>query len=242
MLQKTKCFLLFIFSLVIFSNIIAQNSKPKLYIIPGQGSDYRIFKYFKFDNFDTVNIKYIIPDRHETMQTYAHKLATQIDTSSEYSIIGVSLGGMLAVEMSEFLNPKKVIIISSAKNRTELPFRYKFMRYFPINKIFGGFFIKTMAPIAQKIVEPDSKNNRETFKAMLKSKNKKFMKRSVNMIINWKRKTNTKNIIHIHGDSDHTIPLRNIKNPNYIIKNGSHMMTLTQGPIIIKIVNKFLSE
>ncbi len=235
-----KIYNFLLFMLLIHSFSFAQNRK-KIYLIPGQGSDYRIYKYFKFNDFDTVHIHYTIPEKNETMKSYAHKLAEQIDTSGRYSIIGVSLGGMLAVELSEFLNPEETIIISSAENRNELPFRYRFMKKFPINKIFGGGFLKFAAPFAQIIVEPDSKKERATCKSMLKNKNKLFMKRSVNMIINWNREINDTKIIHIHGDKDHTIPLRNIKNVTYVVKGGSHMMTLTKGKILKPIIRSFLT-
>ncbi len=238
-MMTSYIFKLLIPFLLIFGQTNAQNRKT-IYLIPGQGSDYRIYKYFKFSDFDTVHIHYIIPEKDETMKSYAYSLANQIDTSRRYSIVGVSLGGMLAVEMSEFLHPEEVIIISSAENRTELPFRYRFMKTLPLNKLFGGNFLHKAAPLAQIVVEPDSKTERAICKSMLENKNKIFMKRSVNMIVNWERKTNDTKIIHIHGDTDHTIPLRNIKNPDYIVKTGSHMMTLTKGTELQKIVKSYL--
>jgi hypothetical protein len=236
-----------IIKILIFLNILslpgyAQENKETVYLIPGQGSDYRIYKYFKFSDYDTVHIHYTIPEKNETMESYARKLAEQIDTSRTYYIIGVSLGGMLAVEMSEFLHPEEVIIISSAENRHELPFRYRFMKSFPLNKVFGGGFLRLTAPLAQIIVEPESKKERETCKAMLKSKNKHFMKRSVNMIINWNRETNNTDVIHIHGDNDHTVPLKNIVHPDYIVKNGSHMMTLIRGLLMKKVILSYLNK
>ncbi len=221
-------------------NVNAQIMKKTLYLIPGQGSDCRIFKNFKFQEFDTIHIKYIIPDENDSMISYAKKLSQQIDTSKTFSIIGVSLGGMLAVEMSEFLIPEEVIIISSAKNRNELPLRYKFMKKVPLNNLFGGSFLQTLAPTAQIIVEPDSYKERELCVSMLKNKNELFMKRSVNMIINWKRTFNNTEIIHIHGNNDHTIPIRNVKNITEIIENGSHMMTLTRGKEVCKIIKTFI--
>jgi esterase/lipase len=53
-------------------------------------------------------------------------------------LIGTSLGGMLASEMSEILNPDHVILLASAKNKDELPFKYTFQRYFPVYKLVGG--------------------------------------------------------------------------------------------------------
>jgi len=242
--MKRRIFIsIFLFITFFYSALFdcyGQMQKKTLYLISGQGSDYRIYKHFKFEDFDTVHVKYIIPEESETMQSYAQSLAEQIDTTKRFSIIGVSLGGMLAVELSEFLNPEEVIIISSAKNRNELPFRYKFMRKVPLNKIFGGNFLRKTAPTAQIIVEPDSKKERELCVSMLKSKNELFMKRSVNMIINWERTNNNAEIIHIHGDNDHTIPIRNIENITQVVNGGSHMMTLTEGVKLRKIIKEYL--
>ena len=43
--------------------------------------------------------------------------------------------------------------------------------------------------------------------------------------------------IHIHGTNDHTLPFKHIK-PNYIIKGGSHMMTLTRGEEMSALLNR----
>lgn len=48
-------------------------------------------------------------------------------------------------------------------------------------------------------------------------------------------------IIAIHGINDHTLPLRNI-NPSIIVKGGSHMMTLTSGAEINKMIVENLSH
>jgi surfactin synthase thioesterase subunit len=66
------------------------------------------------------------------MYSYAKKLSHQIDTTQPFILIGVSLGGMLATEMTDFIQPEKTIIISSAKNKYELPHRYRFQNIVPI--------------------------------------------------------------------------------------------------------------
>ncbi|MEQ9188628.1 MAG: alpha/beta hydrolase, partial [Cryomorphaceae bacterium] len=79
----------------------------------------------------------------------------------------------------------------------------------------------------QPIVEPDRKKEKETFKAMLDAKDPLFLKRTIGMIIHWERDTNTTEVIHIHGDRDHTLPIKHVEY-DYLIKGGSHMMTLTR--------------
>ncbi len=217
-------------------------NKHKVYLIPGQGADYRLFSNLTLDEkFETRDILLKRPEKNITLQEYAQVLAKQIDTTESFSLIGVSLGGMLSVELKEIVNPHKTIIISSAKNRKELPGRYRFMQYFPINKIIPPRLYKAGSKVAQPLVEPDRKIGKEIFDQMLNDKDAKFLKRTVNMIIRWQRANTPENIIHIHGTNDHTLPIKNIK-ADYLIKDGSHMMVLTKGEEISKLVNSILLE
>lgn len=169
------------------------------------------------------------------------KLLKNIDTSTSYTFIGVSLGGMLISELLDVYKPQKAILISSAKCRSELPFRYRFQKHVPLNKIIPKRLIKLGAKILQPLVEPDRNKNKSTFKSMLTDKNPKYLKRTVNLIINWDKKEAHSSIIHIHGDEDKTIPLRNVKNAQ-ILKKGSHMMTLTRGAELNEIIKEILAK
>ncbi len=218
------------------------NAQNTIYFIPGQGSDARIFQDLKLDSSYTIkHIKYVLPSKKQTMTEFAKVLSKQIDTNQPFVLIGVSLGGMLASEMSTFISPQKTIIISSAKSRKELPAQYRFQRAIPIYSLVPKRLIKGGARILQPIVEPDRKHNKATFKAMLNDKDPKFLKRTVRMIIRWKRTKAPKDIIHIHGTKDHTIPIRNV-NCDYTVDQGSHMMALTKASKISELLNKILLE
>jgi esterase/lipase len=96
----------------------------------------------------------------------AQKISTLIDTTEIFALVGVSMGGMLSVEINKILNPEKVIIISSAKNRKELPLRYRFQRAIPLYEILPRRIIYWGAKTFQPIVEPDRNTNKDTFKSM----------------------------------------------------------------------------
>ncbi len=241
--MQFQIYLIFILSITFPSKIEGiMNSKTTIYLIPGQGADHRIFNNFELDlKYNIKHIKWKVPTPKETLSEYAQRLAYQIDTSGKYILIGISLGGMVATEMAEFLKPEKVIIISSAKNRGELPGRYKFMSVLPINRIVPASLLKAGTFIAQPLVEPDRKNEKETFVAMIKAINPQFLKRTIDMIINWERLDNNKDIIHIHGTKDQTLPIKNIRY-DYKIDGGSHMMALTRGKEVSQIINSILGE
>lgn len=59
------------------------------------------------------------------------------------------------------------------------------------------------------------------------------------MIISWDREVNNRKIYHIHGDNDHTLPIKKVK-ADFTVANGSHMMTLTSANEISLIINKLL--
>jgi pimeloyl-ACP methyl ester carboxylesterase len=220
---------------------LAQTSvKTTIYLFPGQGSDERIFAELKPDSeYTFVSIKYPVPEKKTSLKQYARQVSTQIDTTGPYIFIGVSLGGMICTELTETMKPQKTIIISSAKCRNELPFRYKFQKAIPIYKLVPRGLIKGGARMLQPIVEPDRKKNKAVFKSMLRSKDKRYLKRTVAMIITWDRKTFSDKIIHIHGTKDHTLPYRKVK-CNYTVKKGSHMMTLTRGSEINGLIHEIL--
>lgn len=234
----------FITIVYLFSFLIGTCQKSKtIYLFPGQGADKRQFDSLIFDtSFKIKIIEYGTPSDSETMASFARNLSPQIDTTEEFILIGVSLGGMICVELSEILNPDKTIIISSAKNKYDLPGRYSFQKKIPIYRCFSGNAILAGAKFLQPIVERDSKKNRATFKAMLAAKEPKYMKRTVGLIVAWEREFNSKQIIQIHGTDDNTLTFRSIQSPDYIIENGSHMMTITRAAEISIVLNEILTN
>jgi hypothetical protein len=231
-----------IISCLLTCTTVVCRQKTTIYCFPGQGSDARLFDSIKVDTalFKLEFIEYGTPEKRVDMKAFACSLINEIDTLNPYILLGVSLGGMICVELNECLNPQKTIIISSAKNRNELPVRYRFQKAIPLDKLCPKGMLLAGAKIMQPLVEPDRNKFKETFKSMLAKKSAIYMKRTINLIIRWERDANTKTVYHIHGDNDHTLPLKKIKNPDFIMENGSHLMTLTRGDEISRILNCIL--
>lgn len=219
-----------------YADTVAAIHKHRVYLIPGQGADERLFNDLRLENCEMIILDFLIPEKNELLPRYAKRMAGQIDTTKPFSLIGVSMGGMIAIEMSKFLDPEKVVIISSAKGRDELPARYRFMSHVPLYKIFPGKLLKHLANIARPLVEPESRKNTAVFKAMIDAKDPKFMERSIHMIVNWENSDVPSNLVHIHGTKDRTLPVRNIKDAVQV-KDGGHMVTLARAREISAILN-----
>lgn len=216
------------------------STKCNVYLFPGQGSDERVFEKINLSSEYNMNyISYPVPGPGQSLEKFAHRFIPLIDTSGRYVLIGYSLGGMICTELTDVLQPEKTVIISSAKSIHELPTLYTLQSKIPVHKIVPASFIKAGAMVLQPIVEPDRKKEKGIFKDMLKSKDPLYLKRTSEMIINWKRIKYPKKIIHVHGDADNTIPIKNVKY-NYQVKNGSHMMILTRAEEISKLIHEII--
>ena len=125
---------------VIFFTITApmclKAQELNVYLFPGQGSDYRIFDSLQLEKRYILHyMHYPEPNKKETLSNYANAFSSKIDTTNPFILIGNSFGGMICAELTQKLNPKKTIIISSAKYNSEIPMRYRFMRKLPLYKI-----------------------------------------------------------------------------------------------------------
>lgn len=219
-----------------------ERSDTIAYLFPGQGADYRLFGELKFPSgYDTVHISFPVPDKRESMKEFAERFIPLINQEAPFILVGVSLGGMICTELADTLDPEKVILISSAKAWFELPGRYTFMRKFHIDRVIPKGLVKAGARVLQGIVEPDRKQNPETFRDMLKKKDPLYLKRTGEMIVSWERESYDDSIIHIHGNADHTIPIKNVL-CDFELEKGSHMMTLTRAAEISALLKEILAE
>lgn len=76
-------------------------------------------------------------------------------------------------------------------------------------------------------------------KQILQDTDVKFLKWAINQILNWKNNVVSSSVIHIHGNKDRIIPIRNIK-PTYVIENAGHFMTMTHAREIELLLKKVL--
>ena len=236
--------------LVIVFNVLAGTSSINfarspssdtiIYLLPGQGADCRLFKYIEFP-YDTVHLEFPVPEKKTTLREYAHGFIPSIDTSKPFILIGVSLGGMICSELTDTLEPDLTIVISSAKYRAELPGRYKFQKTIPLNKIIPKGMTKWGAKVLAPIVEPARKQDKETFRSMIEAKDPAYIKRTVDMVINWNKEGYNDRIIHIHGDRDHTLPHRKVRY-DYLVENGTHMMVYIRGDEVSRLINEILQD
>lgn len=211
-----------------------------MYLIPGMGSDGRMYDSLLAQYPNAEVIEFIRPYHKETIEEYAQRMATMIDTSKPFHLLGTSLGGIIAVEIAKFLKPEKLILIASAKCRDELPGRLRLLKAVKIYRLIKAERVKQLK--SRKIKKAAKKNaalDKNKLLAMNDEADEAFIDWAGDAVINWSGKKNyRKDIIHFHGTKDRLFPIRFIK--NCIPVNGKdHFMALTiDDELIMQLLEK----
>src|SRR5688572_18170241 len=98
-----------------------------IYLIPGVGANDKIFQNLDLSGYEVVHLNWPKHKKHEHIETYVRKLLPQIKKDTRPIFIGVSFGGIVAIELAKLLNPYKTIIISSIKTYHERPIKFLFL-------------------------------------------------------------------------------------------------------------------
>lgn len=198
----------------------------EIYIFSGLGADERVFQKLDFSDFKTTFVKWIVPQDNETIENYSTRLLAQI-TTIKPTLIGLSFGGIIAVEVAKQIETDKVIIIASAKTKIEIPFYYRFAGQLGLHKLLPTQLLKSSNFITNWFFGATSTFDKQLLRQILIDTNPIFLKWAIDKVAKWTNQIQTKNIFHIHGTSDRILPLKFV-NCNLTIKNGGHLMTLNK--------------
>jgi len=201
-----------------------------LYLIGGLGADERVFRYL--DLKATIQIiEWIEPTPKEELKSYVKRLSSQINQEEKFGILGVSFGGIVAVELSKILQPTKVILISSVETHDQLSSLYLKIGRTKILNLIPSALLKPPKAIMGFLFGAE---NKTLLNEIIKDTSPDFIRWALNSIIQWRNHTNKLEILRIHGTKDRLIPL---KGSAIKIKNGAHFMIVDKADQISKVVN-----
>ncbi len=208
-------------------------TKRNLYAMPGLAASPEIFEFLKFDEkINLICLSWIIPNNNESITNYALRMSKKIKHKNP-CIMGVSFGGILVQEISRHVNFEKIIIISSVKSNKEFPLSMLIAKKTKAYKFFPVQWVKNIEQLSLFAFGNIIKKRLNLYKKYLSVRNPIYLNWAIKELINWNQSNNLPNIIHIHGEKDNILPIKNIKNVE-IIKDGNHAMILIKSNWFIK--------
>jgi len=200
--------------------------KP-IYFVSGLGADERVFQWLRYDGFRPVHIRWARPQRGEAIEDYAKRLSTQIKDDNPI-IVGLSFGGMIAVEIAKQIATEKVILLSTVKETSEIPLYFKLFRALPLHRIVPfKSLLWAFYWLAYWLFAPEGIEQKQLLKTVLIETDPHFLKWALHKVVIWDNKEVPKNLVHVHGRRDRIFPVRFVT-PDYTVENSGHLMVMNR--------------
>jgi len=202
--------------------------KIPVYFMPGLAASPAIFERIALspDIFDMHFLEWEIPFENELLSDYAKRISEKIVHKNPV-LIGVSFGGILVQEISKFVHPKKVIIISSVRSNAEFPRRMKVAKATKAYKLFPANLADKIDTLAKFSLGEKINQRLKLYEKFLSVRDNRYLSWAIQNVILWERSEIDENVIHIHGSADEVFPMKYIKNC-IVVKDGTHIMILNK--------------
>ena len=213
----------------------------EIYFISGLGADARVFQKLQIKGFRPVHIQWEQPYRGESLEHYAGRLLHQVN--SAYPIlVGLSFGGLVAVEMAKQSPPARVVLLSSAKTVDEIPGYFKLFRWLPVHLILPlKRLLWAVYWFLFWLFSLGNQEERSLLRQILVDTDPKFMKWAIQRVVTWRNREVPDNLLHIHGGSDRIFPIRNV-NPDILLEDGGHFMVMNRAKRISAVLMSLLAS
>jgi len=201
------------------------------------GTDERVFSHLSI-NAKMKFIPWLRPLKNETIRKYSLRMGEKIQHPSPV-LLGVSFGGMIAIEIAKQIPLAKLIIVSSIKTANELPRWMKLTGKFQLHKILPTRSYKITERYDNRRLGISNEEELKLVNAYREKMDPVYYNWAVHQVLSWKNNWYPGDIVHIHGDHDKIFPVKNL-NPTHIIQGGSHIMMLNKAQEVSQCINSVL--
>lgn len=212
------------------------------YFISGLGADKRAFQRLALPaSIRRIHLDWFPIEDGDTLGSYIERFSKQIDAEQPFDLVGMSFGGMVAVELSKFLRPRKTVLISSISCYGELPLHFQCIGKIGLHKLIPRKLLNKTYFFTDWFFGAQTKVEKQLLKNIVHETSDHFLKWAIHEILRWKNKTRPDNIYHIHGSKDRIFPCSRVRYDRLVV-GGGHFMVYRNAKEISKILTEYLME
>lgn len=217
-----------------------KHKSKNIYLFSGLGADERAFQNLDFGTFSVHFIRWIPPGKNETMSDYAKRIREQI-TDENPILLGLSFGGMIAVEISKQISFDRLILLASAKVSNEIPPYFRLAGKMRLQALIPTAWLKRPNRLLYWLFGTKTAWERNLLKQILADTDPLFLDWALRQIATWKNEVSPRQVLHIHGTADRILPIKFIKS-DVQLDNAGHFMTLNRAHELSLLIRKYLAQ
>lgn len=211
--------------------------KIVLYCLSGLGVDERAFQRLHPKDVTLKHIPWIPPQKGESLQEYSARLFNQANLPEDYSLAGVSFGGMIAAEFAQIRKPKHLFLISTISSGTELPWFFKLGGFLRIYQLVPKKMLNRPNYMFYYLFSVKNQEDKRLLREIVMDTDPDFLRWALGAIVRWRSQYHPEGI-KIHGSSDRLLPPKGeIYNR---ISNGGHFIIVDRAAEIAEVIESEL--
>ncbi|MCG3139001.1 MAG: hypothetical protein HJJLKODD_02874 [Phycisphaerae bacterium] len=200
----------------------------KWILFPGLGTDARLFEPIIELLPDPQVIEFITPAPKETIEMYAQRLIGHARLQDPVVLAGTSLGGMIAAILSETLNPRALVLMSSTPTPLALTRAARGLER--MSRVMPSTAVNWMRSIplgGKYMLGPIDVTSLQLFREMARHTPIETLRQGARLGMEWRRPPKFScPFFHIHGTRDKFISIHRV-HPTHTIPGAGHLLNLT---------------
>lgn len=212
----------------------------KIYFLGGLGIDNSIVSDIQLRGKTIEFIDWERPSPEETLNSYAEKIISKYRIQESSIIIGVSFGGVIALEISKKIRLEKIVLVSSFLDPNELPWFFKTAIKLRLYLLFPPSVLKHFSFALNYFFSVRTTDDAVVLKNVIQKTDPVFLNWAIENILRFTPPVNNPNIIRVHGEADRIIHIDSAKT-NYKIPNAGHFMVYNRKKEVTGALEKAVS-
>lgn len=216
--------------------------RPRIIFFSGLGCDERMVAPHRTIQADIDFQPWLEPRPQESLVEYAARMAAKMDTSTPFFLAGISLGGMVAIEVARLVRPEGLILLSTCRDERGLPWTHRLVARF----VAAGpdWFIrlgKTTVPHMRQLFGIVDAKEVELFESMMADATDASIRWSLRAVASWKGGGAIDvPTLQVHGERDRILPLSLAGPVDVVIPTAGHAVTVTHSNEVNTAIDRWL--
>lgn len=217
-----------------------KGKEKTVYFISGMCYNCKVFDQLRLPRgFRKQYIEWSTPQPEETLEEYSRKMASCIDTTRPFYLVGYSFGAVIMQEMLHFLQPHRSIIISSFKDKSEIPGLFQIVKNTHLAELIPDRLFNATDFITQAFNRLIYNASNDELSAYMTVTDPVYIRWAVEQITQWIPETHSQRLYHIHGTEDQIFPFTQINNA-LPVEDGDHLMVLKKAETVSSLLSSIL--
>lgn len=179
---------------------------PYFYLIPGLGADERVFQRWQLVG--EVHILNWLPlqSATEPLGPYAARLAAAVPVAQACWLVGVSFGGLLALEIAQLRPLARVVLVSSLAGPYELPWLLRAARAIGLDRLVPPALLQQLPRAAKWAFGVKTKGEYALLRQIIADTDPTFAQWAIGQLLRWRGVPGPGPTARLHGTHDRLLP------------------------------------